>query len=154
MHDIRTASLDPRSLALLEAGQRDFPLTPRPYAELGARLGMGEGEVLALLDELAAAGVLGRVGAVVAPHRAGWSTLAAMRVPDWALAEVAALVSGYDEVNHAYAREHALNLWFVATGPCERRVRCVLHEIQYRTQLQVIALPLEQAFKLDLGFVA
>ena len=32
------------------------------------------------------------------------------------------------------------------------RVEQVLREIEYRTSLQVLDLPLEEAFRLDLGF--
>ena len=46
------------------------------------------------LARLQAERAISRVGAVVAPHRAGWSTLAAMAVPPAQLEEVAAFVSG------------------------------------------------------------
>lgn len=154
MDDIREVPLSAAATALLARGQREFPLTPAPYAALAVELGMDEDELLTLLRDLLDAGVIVRIGAVVAPHRTGWSTLAAMRVPAFALARVAAFVAEYDEVNHCYEREHEINLWFVATGPSERRVRSILHDIQYRTQLAVIALPLVEAFKLDLGFAA
>jgi hypothetical protein len=92
------------------------------------------------------------VGAVVTPHRAGWSTLAAMQVPTEMLEAVAEFVSDFAEVNHNYQREHRLNLWFVVAAAASWRVAQVLDEIEYRTGLPVIDLPLEQAFRLDLGF--
>jgi hypothetical protein len=88
----------------------------------------------------------------VAPHRAGWSTLAAMQVPVEMLPAVAEFVSGFEEVNHNYEREHRLNLWFVVTASSAQRVEQVLREIEYRTGLAVIDLPLVEAFRLDLGF--
>ena len=75
-----------------------------------------------------------------------------MAVPDWALPEIAAFVSGFSEVNHNYEREHALSLWFVVTAPTVERVRQVLAEIEYRTGVPVLDLPLVEAFRLDLGF--
>lgn len=137
---------------LLDGFQRDFPLTSRPYREIAARLGVGEAEVIAALERLRDAGLLSRVGAAVAPHRAGFSTLAAMAVPPERIDEVAALVSAYPEVNHNYEREHRFNLWFVVTGPDARRVAAVLREIEARCGLPLLDLPLEKAYHLDLGF--
>jgi DNA-binding Lrp family transcriptional regulator len=105
-----------------------------------------------MLGRLQAEGAISRVGAVVAPHRAGWSTLAAMSVPVSRLEEVAALVSSFAEVNHNYEREHRLNLWFVVAAASRAEVEGVLAEIEYRTCLRVLDLPLEEAFRLDLGF--
>lgn len=137
---------------LIDRFQRDLPLVPEPWAAMAAILGTSEAELLAALDELEAAGVLARVGATVTPHKAGWSTLAAMAVPGARLEAVAELVNGYAEVNHNYEREHHFNLWFVVTAPCKRRVEAVLAEIEARTGIAVLDLPLERAFKLDLGF--
>lgn len=137
---------------LLDEFQRDLPLVPRPYAVIAERLGVDEATVLAMLERLLADGVISRVGAVIEPHTAGASTLAAMAVPPWALAQVADFVSGFSEVNHNYEREHALNLWFVVTAPTRARVRQVLAEIEYRTGVPVLDLPLVEAFRLDLGF--
>ena len=137
---------------LLDDFQRDFPLTPRPFATLAERLGDDEAEVLQRLQRLQEQGAISRIGAVLTPHRAGWSTLAAISVPDDELEEVAALVSGYPEVNHNYEREHRLNLWFVVAAPSLGRVAGVLAEIEYWTGLEVLELPLEEAYRLDLGF--
>ena len=90
--------------------------------------------------------------AVVAPHRAGWSTLAAMQVPQQLLEPVANFVSSFPEVNHNYERDHRLNLWFVVAASAKWRVEQILREIEYRTGLAVLDLPLQQAFRLDLGF--
>jgi DNA-binding Lrp family transcriptional regulator len=142
----------PLARRLIDRFQRGLPLVPEPYAAMAAALGASEAEVLAALDELEATGVLARVGATVTPHRAGWSTLAAMAVPEARLEAVADLVSGYPEVNHNYEREHRFNLWFVVTAASRQRVEAVLAEIEARTGLAVLDLPLERAFKLDLGF--
>lgn len=137
---------------LLDEFQRDFPVTSRPFAELARRLGTEEETVIARLGQLRDAGLVSRIGAVVAPHRAGWSTLAAMAVPDERLDEVARLVSGFHEVNHNYEREHRLNLWFVVTGADAEAVEAVLRQIGYRSGLAVLDLPLVEAYRLDLGF--
>lgn len=149
---IEPVTLIPVELGLLDAFQRDLPLQPRPYALMADGLGISEEELLAILRRLVANGTVSRVGAVVTPHRAGWSTLAAMQVPQEMLNAVADFVSGFAEVNHNYEREHRLNLWFVIAAASRWRVEQVLREIEYRTSLPVLDLPLEEAFRLDLGF--
>jgi DNA-binding Lrp family transcriptional regulator len=137
---------------LLNDFQRDFPLSPAPYAEIARRLGVTENDVLARLEALTRAGAVSRVGAVVRPNTVGVSTLAAMAVPAVALASVAALVNGYPEVNHNYERENHLNLWFVATSTDVARLQDVLEEIAVRTGYEVLSLPLEEDYHIDLGF--
>jgi DNA-binding Lrp family transcriptional regulator len=137
---------------LLDAFQKDFPLEPRPYRAIADRLGCDEDTVLDLLRRLKEAGLVSRVGPVFAPHQAGASTLAAMAVPVDRLEEVAALVTDYDEVNHNYEREHDFNLWFVLAAPDAYRIVEVLREIESRTGISVMNLPLEEAFHIDLGF--
>ena len=146
------AEFDDFERDLLNDFQRDFPLTPRPYAEVARRLGQREGNVLSAFARLTAAKAISRIGAIVAPQRTGWSTLAAMAVPDSRLQEVADLVSSFEAVNHNYEREHRFNLWFVVIGSDQAQVRQVLQQIESATGLAVLDLPLVEAFRLDLGF--
>jgi len=137
---------------LLNDFQHDFPLSPTPYADIAQELGVTEDEVIARLRELKQAGAISRVGAVVRPNTVGVSTLAAMAVPAEELESVAALVSGYTEVNHNYEREHRLNLWFVATAPDAARLQAVLDEIAARSGYEVLSFPLVEDYHIDLGF--
>jgi DNA-binding Lrp family transcriptional regulator len=137
---------------LLNDFQQDFPLSPTPYADMARNLGVTEVEVLARLEALKSAGAVSRVGAVVRPNTVGVSTLAAMAVPPEKLESVAAIVSGYTEVNHNYEREHRLNLWFVATALDMARLHSVLAEITIRTGYEALSFPLVEDYHIDLGF--
>ena len=137
---------------LLNDFQRGFPLSPRPFADIARRLGVTEQAVLDCLESLRARGMVSRVGPVFRPKRVGASTLAAMRVPDERLSEVACFINGYSEVNHNYEREHEFNLWFVITAPTEDRIREVQDDISRETGLPVLDLPMEQEYHIDLGF--
>lgn len=137
---------------LLNDFQRDFPLTPTAYADLAERLGVSEAEVLASLRELTEDGTISRVGAIIPPNVAGASLLGAMSIPPEQLVEVAEWVSTLPEVNHNYAREHRLNLWFVVTGRDAEHLEHVLRRIEARTGLTVLRLPLLEEFHIDLGF--
>lgn len=144
--------MDDLDKRLLNDFQRDLPLTPRPFAAIAGQLGQRENEVLLALGRLQEQGAISRVGAVVAPHRAGVSTLAALAVPPARLDDIADLINSYPEVNHNYEREHDYNLWFVLTAPDQARLDAVLADIEQRTGLAVLDLPLEREFHIDLGF--
>jgi DNA-binding Lrp family transcriptional regulator len=143
---------DALEFRLLNDFQRDFPLCPAPFAELAARLGVGERAVLGSLEKLRREGKISRVGAVFAPKRIGASTLAAMAVPPERLEEVAAAVSRFPEVNHNYEREHRYNLWFVVTAASEGRLQATLGAIEKAASYPLLALPLLEEFHIDLGF--
>jgi len=137
---------------LLNEYQRGFPLCESPFKLIATQQGVSEDVVIRALESLVQRGLISRVGPVFAPQRAGASTLAALSVPDAELAQVADFVSRFDEVNHNYEREHRYNLWFVVTAPDAAQVERVLDSIETETGLQVIDLPLEKSFYIDLGF--
>ncbi len=137
---------------LLNDFQRNFPLCPAPFAELAARLGVGEGAVLRSLEQLRREGKISRVGAVFAPKRIGASTLAAMAVPPDRLGAAAEAVNRFPEVNHNYEREHRYNLWFVVTAGSEGRLQAALGAIEQAAGYPILRLPLLREFHIDLGF--
>ncbi|HUT48730.1 MAG TPA: Lrp/AsnC family transcriptional regulator [Alphaproteobacteria bacterium] len=146
------AAADALERRIVDLYQHGFPLDPRPFAVIGERLGVSEADVIAAVKRLKARGALGRIGAVIPPNRVGASTLAAMTVPPDRLEAVAGLVSRHQAVNHNYEREHAFNLWFVVTAPNPAAVETALREINAATGLEVLDLPLEEAYHIDLGF--
>jgi len=136
----------------LNAFQHDFPLTPTPYADIAEELNVTEAEVLKMLDSLEQRKILSRVGPVFTPNRAGCSTLVAMAVPVKQLEDIAKLVNSYDEVNHNYERLNKFNLWFVLTASDQERIETIILELREKTGFQILNLPLEQAYHIDLGF--
>jgi len=143
---------DAIELDLLNRWQRDFPLEPRPFLRIAQQLGVGAEQVLARYRALAASGTLSRIGAAFRPNTVGASTLAAMRVAPAALEQVAEQVSAQPEVNHNYEREHAFNLWFVATAPDGDALEQALARIEQLTGHRVLRLPLLEEYHIDLGF--
>lgn len=137
---------------LLNDYQHGFPLTAAPYADIAAQLGVSEAEVLQALETLTEAGVVSRVGAVFAPNHVGVSTLAAMSVPAELVDEVAGLINSYRAVNHNYEREHAFNIWFVATAPDQASLDATLADIEKRSGYAVMSLPMVEDYHIDLGF--
>ncbi len=144
--------IDALSRRLIDRFQHGMPLCAEPYRAMAEALECSEAEVLACLERLEHGGGLSRVGPVFEHSRAGASTLVALAVPEARLESVAALINGYPEVNHNYLREHRYNLWFVLTGPDRAHVEALLAQIEADTGLTPLDLPMQAAYRIDLGF--
>ena len=144
--------LSPLHRQLLNDFQHDFPLTSRPYLTIAETLGVTESEVLSALKSLADEDFISRIGPVIAPNKIGKSTLVAMAVPPEHLREVAESVNRFPEVNHNYEREHRFNLWFVLIASDEAHLQTVIENLEQRTGLKTMQLPLLDEFYIDLGF--
>lgn len=145
-------AVDATAFRLLNEWQRGFPCEPRPFVRIGETVGLHEDEVIATYRRLIGEGVVSRVGAVFAPRRLGASALAALAAPSARLEAIAARVSREAAINHNYQREHRYNLWFVVTAASEQHLREVVAGIENDTGCDVIVLPLEEEYHIDLGF--
>lgn len=137
---------------LMRGFQRDFPLVRQPFAEIAARTGTTERDVIAACEGLKQAGVIARVGGVVRPNTIAASTLAAVAISPLSTDSVGEVMSAIDGLNHVYLREHPLNFWFVATGPDRAFVDGTLAKVEQLTGQPVLDLRLERSFHIDLGF--
>ncbi len=137
---------------LLNDFQRDFPLSPTPYADIAAKLNVTESEVLQVFQDLNEQNFISRIGAIIPPNHIGVSTLAAISVPENKLERVAAQINKFSEVNHNYERENALNLWFVVIANDAAHLDDVIGAIEVETSYNVLRFPLEKEFFIDLSF--
>lgn len=145
-------ALDRRIVNELQGG---FPLGERPYAEVAARLGTGEDELMRRIDALLADGTLSRFGPMYHAERLGGGlTLAAMQVPPDDFERVVAIVNAFPEVAHNYAREHALNMWFVLATETPERIDQVIAAIERDTGYTVHNMPKQEEFFVGLRFEA
>jgi len=103
---------------LLTQIQSDFPLVSRPFAAIGERLGLNEGEVLERCRRLQEEGIIRQISAIFDSRRLGYSsTLIAMDIPEEHIDESAMRISEHPGVSHNYKRDHPFNLWFTLTLP-------------------------------------
>jgi len=107
---------------LLNQLQAGLAFVREPFAEIGARIGMDEEEVLRRLDVLKRAQIVRQLSAIFDTRALGYaSSLVAARYPDDTLFEGAAIVGGHPGVSHNYRRTHAFNLWYtLAVEPDSR----------------------------------
>ena len=139
-------------LALIDRWQHGFPLVERPFEVVGRFAALDPDETIGIFRKMQDNDVISRVGAVVRPNTVGASTLAAMQVPPEHLQQVAEIVSREPLVTHNYEREHALNLWFVIAGAGTEAIAATIRRINGQTGLEVVDLPMLQAYHLGLGF--
>ncbi|WP_424950409.1 Lrp/AsnC family transcriptional regulator [Deinococcus sp.] len=109
----------PREL-LLNRIQKDIPIVQRPYQLLGEELGLSEEQVLGMLQEVKAQGVLRQVSAIFDTRTLGYqSSLVAAVYEDDQLDAGAEIVNGHPGVSHNYRRNHSFNLWYTIAVPPE-----------------------------------
>lgn len=142
-----TQELDVADRALINRLQDDLPLTARPFALIGAELRLPEAEVVARLAHLREEGYLTRFGPFFdAAALGGAFCLCAMAVPEAEFETVVTKVNAHPEVAHNYAREHALNMWFVLATESAGEIGKVADEIEAETGLTVLRFPKEREF--------
>ncbi|SFR51958.1 siroheme decarboxylase subunit beta [Halogeometricum limi] len=146
------ADLDEVDATLIDEYQSGFPVVERPFGALADELGVSEDEALDRVRRLRERGVFRRFGAVLNPPVIGSSTLAAVSAPEERFEEVAEVINGYRQVNHNYRRDHEWNMWFVVTAGSRGKRDEILADIEDRTGLSVLNLPMLTDYYIDLEF--
>lgn len=147
-------ALDSLDRLILNSIQEGFPVAPRPYDVLAARLGVGltgeavRGRVAALKRN----GYIRRLGAVFEAAKLGYaSTLCAAKVAPEKVESFAALVNAAPEVTHNYLRAGDLNVWFTFTTNDPARLGRFLDALRPRAE-ELHVLEAERLFKIKVGF--
>lgn len=143
---------------LLEAIQDAIPLSSRPYAQIGDRIGLTEKEVLDQLRGLKQPPrrVIRQISAIFDSGSLGYkSTLVAAKVDPDRLEEAAAIISKHPGVSHNYQRENAYNLWYTLAVPPDGRLGLEgtvqrLHELSGAIATRM--LPTLKLFKIGVKF--
>lgn len=146
--------LDDRDRALLNRIQTRFPLSPRPFADIGKELGMDEETVLHRVAVLKEKGIIRRIGGNFVPGKVGFvSTLCAAKVPAEQVELFSRTVNTYPGVTHNYLRENPYNVWFTFIAPSMAIIKANLEEISRKTGVApILNLPATRTFKIRAKF--
>jgi len=148
----RAATFDPASLdatdrRIVNALQEGFPLSPRPYAEAAASLGLAEDGLISRLRRLMETGAVTRFGPFFdAAAMGGAFCLCAMAVPADRFEAVMTQVNAHPEVAHNYQRAHRLNMWFVLATESPEGITQAARRIEAETGITVLLFPKEREF--------
>ena len=99
--------------AILSIVQEDLPDSLTPYADLAARVGSSEEEVLNLLRRLKNAGVIRRFGVSLRHHKTRWrhNAMVAWRASEEEAEMYAPRAAAFPEISHIYYRPSAAPDW-------------------------------------------
>lgn len=144
-------TLDTLDRAIINALQGGFPICDHPYARVAEQLGTTENELLARIERLLRDKVLSRFGPMYHAERMGGGlSLAAMRIPPDDFERVAGIVNAMSEVAHNYAREHALNMWFVLATETPQGQQAAIEAIEQATGYPVYNMPKIREYFVEL----
>lgn len=150
-----TAALDSTDLAIVRATQSGLPLVPRPYAAVGAQLGISAQEVMTRMQRMLDLGLIRRIAAVPNHYALGYKAngMSVWDVPDELVDELGQRVGELDCVSHCYRRprrmpEWRYNLFAMVHGRTRAEVEdkvaviasvlgdaCRAHEVLYSTRI-------------------
>jgi DNA-binding Lrp family transcriptional regulator len=146
--------MDDIDRAIINNIQSDFPITSRPYREVGRHLDLSENEILERVKRLKEKGIIRRIGGNFNSRSLNYaSTLCAAKVPEQKLDEFVEVVNRYPGVTHNYLRNHTYNVWFTFIAPTMEYVDKALKEISETTGVEeVLNLPAVKTFKIKVDF--
>ena len=139
---------------ILNEIQSGFPITSRPYHELGKRLNLSEPEVIERIKGLKEEGIIRRIGGNFQSGRLNFaSTLCAAKVPEEKIGHFVEVVNRYPGVTHNYLRKHAYNIWFTFIAEDMKYIENALRDISEETGVsELLNLPAVKMFKIKVDF--
>jgi len=147
--------MDELDRAIVNILQGGFPVAAHPYADVAARLGTFEGELIARIERLLKDGILSRFAPMYHAERLGGAlSLAAMKIPPEDFERVAEIVNAMPEVAHNYARDHALNMWFVLATETLQQQSEAIAKIERAGGYPVYNMPKIKEYFIGLRFEA
>jgi DNA-binding Lrp family transcriptional regulator len=146
--------MDEKDRAILNEIQSDFPISSRPYHDVGKRTGLSESEVFERVRKLRSEGIIRRIGGNFDSRRLNFtSTLCAARVPEEDVEGFVQVVNTYPGVTHNYLRNHDYNVWFTFIAPSMSHIEDALDEISHATGVtEIVNLPAVKRFKIKVDF--
>jgi DNA-binding Lrp family transcriptional regulator len=122
--------------------QEGFPICDSPYQQVAIQLGLTEQALIERLQTLLNNGTLSRFGPLYhAELMGGALTLAAVKAPPERYTEITDIINAFPEVAHNYARNHALNMWFVIATESPEQIQQTITAIEQQTGLRVYNMP-------------
>ena len=146
-------TMDHADRQILTMLQEEFPLTERPFDDIGEKIGLSGEETRRRVTRLKEHGYIRRIGPVLDPKKMGYvSLLCGAGVPAGRLEEVARAVSAESSVTHNYEREGDLNLWFTVTMKKNEDIERFLKTLEEAFSIRIYRFPEKRTFKIKTRF--
>jgi DNA-binding Lrp family transcriptional regulator len=139
---------------ILNEIQSDFPITSKPFEELGSRLNLSANEIIEAIKRLKDEGIIRRIGGNFFSNKLSFaSTLCAAKVPEEKIEGFVEVVNSYPGVTHNYLRKNEYNMWFTFIAQNMDHIERALKEISEVTGVPEIRnLPAVRTFKIKVDF--
>ena len=146
--------MDDLDRSIINIIQSDFPIAPRPYAEVAKRLDLPEKDILERVRALKEEGIIRRIGASFNSRSLDFSsTLCAARVPKEKVKAFVKTVNRFPGVTHNYLRSSPYNVWFTFIAETMDEIEQALEIIRQETGVEEIRnLPAVRTFKIKVDF--
>ena len=142
--------MDKIDRVILNRIQSNFPLTSRPFSQIGQEADISEQEALERIKRLKQKGIIKRIGAEFDSRKLGYaSTLCAARIAEEEVQRFVELINSYPGVTHNYRRSHSYNIWFTFIAESKEKIGQYLTEIRDQSGISdILDLPALRLFKL------
>ena len=146
--------MDDLDRSIINIIQSDFPIAPRPYAEVAKRLDLPEEDILERVRALKEEGIIRRIGASFNSRKLDFSsTLCAARVPESKVEAFVKTVNRFPGVTHNYLRNSPYNVWFTFIAKTMDEIEESLEIIRQETGVvEIRNLPALRTFKIKVDF--
>ncbi|MFO7986071.1 MAG: AsnC family transcriptional regulator [Desulfatiglandaceae bacterium] len=146
--------MDETDKNILNEIQSNFPISSRPYLDVGKRLGLTEHTVIEAVRRLKHRGIIRRIGGNFHSNRLNHvSTLCAAKVPEEKVEQFVEVVNRYAGVTHNYLRKHPYNIWFTFIAKDMDTIDKALSQIALKTGVNdILNLPAKKMFKIKVDF--
>jgi len=150
----KRAELDQLDKEILNRIQVRVPLVKRPFKALGQEFGISEDEMIRRVRRMWDLGVVRRLGPIINYHAWGMSgVLVASKLDPDRIEDARAAVNEFQEITHAYTRDHEWNMWFTVIAENEESRDAIIEKVAERAGLrEVRKLPQVRSFKLGVKF--
>lgn len=104
---------------ILSIIQKKFPLSQRPFLDIGNELGLSEDEVIKIIQEGKDNKIIRQTSAIFDTKSLGFkSSLVAFEIKEENIDKAVEIINAHPGVSHNYERDHEFNIWFtIAIDP-------------------------------------
>jgi DNA-binding Lrp family transcriptional regulator len=126
---------------VIAAIQGDMPVVARPYSQIADQLEISEENLLAILNDLVARGIIRRFGATLRHQKSGFQSnaMVAWRVDETRIEAVGKIMASFRAVSHCYRRDPTpqwpYNLYTMVHGKDESGCRATAEKMAEKADL-------------------
>ena len=145
--------MDETDKKILNTIQKEFPITRKPFAEIGKALQLEEKEVLERVRRLKNDGYIRRIGPILERKKLRYvSTLCGVKVDEDIMPAFVNELNRHSGVTHNYERDGELNLWFTIAARSMEDIQGYLAGLEEKYSLKIYQFPEKKVFKIKTYF--